>query len=136
METQTQKIFNSDPNTLFCSIHKYQQGGFYPGHSGSYSNVGEGAGRGFNINCTWDVTEESGCCRTVGDNEYVYLLEAMLMPIIRSFKPELVLVSAGYDAGNGDPLGGISVSPFGFSYMLKRLLGLGTKVVFVLRRRL
>lgn len=125
----TQQIFENDPDLLFISLHKYQQGGFFPGNSGAMHRMGTNEGKGYNINCPWDIGENAGCCRTVGDNEYVYVMESVLMPIIKSFRPELIFVSAGFDAANGDPLGGCSISPFGYSYMLKRLMSFGTKVI-------
>jgi len=128
----TQKIFYDNPDVLFISIHKYLQGHFYPGATGSLSNVGADKGKGFNINCPWDITEEAGCVRTVGDNEYVYIMEAVLMPIITSFQPDLIFVSAGFDSANGDPLGGLSVSPFCYSYILTKLLSFQKKVIVTL----
>ena len=68
--------------------------------------VGQGAGAGFNVNVAWS-------CGNMGDAEYVAAFQQVLMPIATQFNPELVLISAGFDAADGDPLGGCSITPAG-----------------------
>ena len=57
----------------------------------------------------------------VGTQDYVYMMERILMPVCQKFNPDLVLVSAGFDSARGDPLGGLSVDPEAYAYMLSRL---------------
>ncbi|EKX43986.1 hypothetical protein GUITHDRAFT_157988 [Guillardia theta CCMP2712] len=121
----TQSMFFKDPSVLYISLHRYEDGNFYPGTGGAHE-VGVGAGRGFNINIPWPHDE-------VGDAEYLMAFESIVMPVARSFNPELVLVSAGFDAADGDPLGGCSVTPYGYAMMTNMLRGLaGGKVVVAL----
>lgn len=80
--------------------------------------VGKGNGEGYNINIPWNLPHPY---ESIGDDEYVYIMERILMPIIESFAPDMMFISAGFDSGRGDPLGGIDVTPDGFAYMTKRL---------------
>ena len=111
----TEHIFYKDPSVLYASIHRYENGHFYPNH-GSSDRIGEGEGKGYNINIGWDVGEE-----TVTNDDYIYVFERILMPIFREFEPELVFVSAGFDSCKGDPLGDIDLGQEGFAYMLRKL---------------
>mmetsp|Transcript_29939 Transcript_29939/g.41454 ORF Transcript_29939/g.41454 Transcript_29939/m.41454 type:complete len:484 (-) Transcript_29939:223-1674(-) len=128
----TQEIFQSNPNVLFISIHRYEEGSFYPGvpeGAGQYS--GSGAGTGFTVNVAWDRMEEEE--RRLGDADYKLAMEQIVMPIAREFNPTLVLVSAGFDAMEGDPLGGCEVSSRGFAHMTQLLRTLADgKVVLCL----
>ena len=116
----TQAAFYDDPRVLYFSIHRYDHGSFYPfSKDASYTRIGYDKGRGFNVNVPWDI---SGDC--VGDKEYKYVFEKLLLPLAREFKPELILVSAGFDAAVGDPLGNCNVTPEGFAYMTDSLMNL------------
>ncbi|VFQ97970.1 unnamed protein product [Cuscuta campestris] len=123
----TQKTFWKDPRVLFFSVHRYEFGSFYPaGDDGSHLMIGEGSGAGYNINVPW----ESGCC---GDADYLAAWDHILIPVAKSFCPDLVIVSAGFDAAVGDPLGGCRVSPYGYSVMLSKLMEFaGGKIVMAL----
>jgi len=112
-------FLSEDASILYISVHRYDKGTFYPGESGDMKKVGEGVGKGFNLNYPWDLPHPY---YTVGDDEYIYGLERVFMPIIDEFDPELVFISAGFDAACGDPLGGLDVSPDGYAYMTKRLM--------------
>lgn len=69
----------------------------------------------------------------MGENEYLAAFDAVVMPVARSFGPNLVVVSAGFDAAKGDPVGGMSLGPLGFAAMTSRLRELaGGRVVLVL----
>jgi len=92
----TNDIFSKDSNTLFMSIHRHDRGKFYPG-SGDWTDIGSGNGRGYTINMPIDGS--------YGDEEMFYCFSNVVLPAIREFKPELVLVSAGFDAAENDPLG-------------------------------
>ncbi|KAJ4872002.1 Histone deacetylase 5 [Raphanus sativus] len=112
----TQKMFWRDPRVLVFSVHRHEGGSFYPGgDEGDYSMVGEGPGEGFNINVPW----EQGRC---GDADYLAAWDHILIPVAKEFNPDIILLSAGFDAAIGDPLGGCRVTPYGYSVMLKKLM--------------
>jgi histone deacetylase 6 len=67
-----------------------------------------------------------------GDNEYVYLYDRIIHPILESFDPEFILVSSGFDAARWDPVGGFSVTPNAFYYMTRRLTELKKPMLCVL----
>jgi acetoin utilization deacetylase AcuC-like enzyme len=93
----TQWTFYDDPSVLFISSHQYP---FYPG-TGAAGDIGRGKGLGFTAN----FPIEAGA--TDADFERVYAVAA---GILRKFRPELILVSAGFDAHEDDPLGGMRVT--------------------------
>jgi len=136
----TQRMFESDSQILFCSIHRYDrdrhdEGGFYPGgRYGDYDSVGTAEGEGYSINIPWDVEgEDMDFENAPGDAEYAHAFSEVIMPIARDFNPDLVLVSAGFDAGIGDPMGECNVSPRGYYDMTAQLMTLaGGKVVVAL----
>jgi acetoin utilization deacetylase AcuC-like enzyme len=101
----TNDIFHSSPRVLFVSIH---QSPLYPG-TGPAEDVGSGSGRGFTVNLP--VPPGSG------DSVFGSLVADVAVPLARSFEPQLVLVSAGYDAHREDPLGECLVSERGFASM-------------------
>ncbi len=106
----TQKSFYSDPEVLYFSVHQYP---YYPG-TGHYSEIGAGEGRGFTIN----VPLPPYC----GDEEYIYVFDTILKPIALQFKPEIIMVSAGFDLCENDPLGSMEVTPdFGIPALTKIL---------------
>jgi hypothetical protein len=109
----TQKMFWEDDSVLVFSVHRYDRGNFYPGGpEGDSTWVGEGEGRGYNINVPWP---KSGA----GDPEYSAVVDQLLLPIAKEYKPDLVLISAGFDAAQGDPLGGCHITPDCYHAMTK-----------------
>nr|XP_012150675.1 PREDICTED: histone deacetylase 6 isoform X3 [Megachile rotundata] len=101
----TQAVFEKDPKVLYISIHRYDNGAFFPNSKrANYTYVGSGPGEGFNINIPWNK-------KGMGDTEYIAAFQQVVMPIAYQFNPELILVSAGFDACIGDPLGGCYVTP-------------------------
>ena len=108
----TQHAFWEDPTVLYFSTHQYP---FYPG-SGALAEVGGGPGRGFTVNVPWGGG--------MGDAEYLAAFDRVLLPIARLFVPDFVLVSAGFDAAAGDPLGDMRLSPAGYAQMTERLRSL------------
>jgi histone deacetylase 6 len=117
----TQNSFWGDPSVLYVSTHQFP---FYPG-TGAIEEIGGGAGRGFNVNVAWG--------EGMGDPEYLEAFDRVLLPIARSFAPDFVLVSCGFDAADGDPLGGMRLSPAGYAAMTARLQELaGGKLVLAL----
>ena len=108
----TQQIFDDDPSVLFVSLHRFSKG-FFPG-TGAPSEVGRGAGEGHTLNVAW--THEG-----MSDAEYLAAFDALVLPVCRQFAPELVMVSAGFDAASGDKMGGMELSVQGFAAIAARL---------------
>jgi len=101
----TQEAFYEDPTVLYISTHQFP---FYPG-TGAVTETGAGAGVGYTIN----VPMHAGA----GDGEYRAAFDRIVAPALESFAPELVLVSAGFDAAARDPLAEMNVTAEGFGYM-------------------
>ncbi|KAI1891133.1 hypothetical protein AGOR_G00160870 [Albula goreensis] len=126
----TQEVFYADPNVLYISLHRYDDGNFFPG-SGAPTDVGSGEGEGFNVNVAWT----GGLDPPIGDAEYLAAFRTVVMPIAKEFSPDMVLVSSGFDAAEGHPpaLGGYKVSAKCFGFLTRQLMGLaGGRVVLVL----
>jgi acetoin utilization deacetylase AcuC-like enzyme len=111
----TQDIFWSDPSVLFVSLHQWP---FWPGSGGP------GEGNETTVNVQLDAGS--------GDDEYVAAMERVVEPAIAAFEPDLLLVSAGFDAGAGDLLGGMKVTEAGFAELTRRARGLCDRVALVL----
>jgi acetoin utilization deacetylase AcuC-like enzyme len=105
----TNDIFHADPAVLFCSIHEWP---LYPG-TGPATDVGSGQGQGYTVN----LPVPSGS----GDAAFASLVEHVVVPLIHGFVPELVLVSAGFDAHRLDPLATCTVTEAGFVAMTASL---------------
>ncbi|TKS66536.1 Histone deacetylase 4 [Collichthys lucidus] len=117
----TQQAFYDDPNVLYLSIHRYDDGNFFPG-SGAPDEVGSGPGVGFNVN----VAFTGGLDPPMGDAEYLAAF---------SLLPDIVLVSSGFDAveGHPPPLGGYTLTSKCFGYLTRQLMTLaGGRVVLAL----
>ncbi|XP_036068838.1 histone deacetylase 7 isoform X1 [Oryzias melastigma] len=126
----TQEVFYNDPSVLYISLHRYDDGNFFPG-SGSPAEVGSGAGKGFNVNVAWT----GGLDPPMGDAEYLAAFRSVVMPIAQEFSPDVVLVSAGFDAaeGNPAPLGGYKVSAKCFGFLTHQLMSLaGGRLILAL----
>ncbi|KAG6916665.1 hypothetical protein DXG01_005889 [Tephrocybe rancida] len=123
----TQRAFNDDPSVLYISLHRYEQGTFYPcGPFGGMQSSGEGAGLGYSVNIPWPE-------RGMTDADYIHAFQKIIMPIAMEFAPELVIISAGFDAAEGDDLGECHVSPAGYAHMTHMLSGLaGGRLVVAL----
>uniref|UniRef100_A0A8C3CG58 Histone deacetylase n=1 Tax=Cairina moschata TaxID=8855 RepID=A0A8C3CG58_CAIMO len=117
----TQQAFYADPSILYVSLHRYDEGNFFPG-SGAPNEVGSGPGEGYNINIAWT----GGLDPPMGDVEYLTAFRTVIMPAANEFDPEIVLVSAGFDAveGHDSPLGGYKVTAKCFGHLTKQLLKL------------
>jgi acetoin utilization deacetylase AcuC-like enzyme len=111
----TQEIFWDDESVFFASIHQWP---FYPGSGGP----GEGN------ETTVNVPLPGGS----GDEDYLRAFEEVVSPAVLAFEPELVLVSAGFDAHVDDPLAGMRVTAVGFRELASRSAALGPRVVAVL----
>jgi acetoin utilization deacetylase AcuC-like enzyme len=110
----TQDMFASDPTVLYISVHRYDRRTFYP-RTGGVHETGKGAGKFYSVNVPLTATG-------MGDNEYALAFDAVIVPILRAWAPDALLVSAGFDAARADPVGQMNVSPLGFGYMMHRML--------------
>ncbi|MCA9860086.1 MAG: histone deacetylase [Thermomicrobiales bacterium] len=121
----TQEIFYETDRVFFTSMHQWP---LYPG-TGAASETGYGAGAGYTLN----VPLPAGS----GNDDYLRTLDEFVLPRLRDYRPELVLVSAGYDCHRDDPLGSMLVDEDGFGVMTARLVDLaetyaGGRIVLVL----
>lgn len=122
----THRIFANDPTVLFLSVHRHDRGSYYPSGSGAdYPACGEGEAEGSKLNIPLNVIDKKGTnfsFQSPGDNEYIYLYDRIIHPILESFDPEFILVSSGFDAARWDPVGGFSNTPNAYYYMTRRLV--------------
>lgn len=121
----TQDIFYDDASVMFVSLH---QSPYYPG-TGYLEEIGAGAGRGFTLNFPIAAGH--------GDGSYQELFERAVEPAARRFDPELILISAGFDAHWVDPLASMRLSLRGYDWLARRCIDLaaqlcGGKIVFVM----
>jgi acetoin utilization deacetylase AcuC-like enzyme len=105
----TQWIFYDDPRVLYVSTHQFP---FYPG-TGAADEVGHGAGVGFTVN----IPLEAGAA----DADYALVYGAIVRPVLAAFAPDLVIVSAGFDAHERDPLASMRVTTAGYAAIVLAL---------------
>jgi acetoin utilization deacetylase AcuC-like enzyme len=105
----TQHIFESNPDVLYASTHQFP---FYPG-TGAADEIGVGPGRGFTVNLPME--------RGAVSEDYRIVFAEVVLPVVRQFKPDLVLVSAGFDAHERDPLGNMRLTTEAFAAMTMEL---------------
>ncbi|MEO5895298.1 MAG: histone deacetylase [Vicinamibacterales bacterium] len=105
----TQWIFYNDPRVLYISSHQFP---FYPG-TGAADETGTGAGAGFNVN----IPMEAGAT----DADYDLVYRSVAVPVLEQFRPQLTLISAGYDAHEADPLASMRMSASGYARIVGRL---------------
>lgn len=139
-------MFEADNKVLYISLHRYEHGTFFPkSDDGNYTMVGEGRGEGFNVNIPWNkVSRFNQSCvfvaliflfrqHKMGDSDYIAAFQRIIMPIAYEFNPELVLVSAGFDAVIGDPIGHYHVTPEAYGYFTHWLSSLANgKIILCL----
>ena len=113
----TEAIFYDRDDVLTISIH---QEGNYPLHSGGIEARGSGKGMGYNLN----IPLPPGC----GDQTYLAAMAQLVLPAIRSFGPDVIVVANGLDAGAFDPLGHMLVSADGFGQMTRQLMALADEI--------
>lgn len=112
----TQDAFYADPRVLYISTHQYP---FYPG-TGSLEETGSRIAKGTTIN----IPLPAGC----GDIEYLRVFKEIIAPAARRFKPQLILVSAGYDAHWADGMSMMQLTTPGFARMVKIIQGLADEL--------
>jgi acetoin utilization deacetylase AcuC-like enzyme len=105
----TQHIFEADPSVLYISTHQFP---YYPG-TGAADEIGVAAGRGFTVN----LPIEAGAV----DEDYRVAFAGLVLPVLRQFTPDLLVVSAGFDAHERDPLGGMRLTTAAFAAMTGEL---------------
>lgn len=110
----TQDIFYEDPSVFFFSTHQWP---LYPG-TGRATETGKGAGEGFTLNCPFPKGSRE---------EILDAFKTKLLPAARSFKPDLILLSAGFDSREGDPLGGFKLTDADFTTLTKMMLDLAAE---------
>jgi acetoin utilization deacetylase AcuC-like enzyme len=112
----TNALFHDSRDVLFVSIHQWP---FWPG-TGALDDVGEGDGEGYSIN----LPVPAG----TGEAAFLSLLEHIVLPVARQYRPDLILISAGYDAHRHDPLGGLALDTSSYGGMAARLRELGEEL--------
>jgi acetoin utilization deacetylase AcuC-like enzyme len=112
----TNALFHDSPEVLFVSIHQYP---FWPG-TGALTDVGEGEGEGYSIN----LPVPAG----TGEAAFLSLLEHVIAPAARQYGPDLILISAGYDAHRDDPLASLVLETSSYGGMSSRLRVLGEEL--------
>ncbi len=112
----TQWIFYEDPTVLFVSSHQFP---FYPG-TGAESEKGRGEGHGFTLNIPLAAGAQ--------DAEIEKKYEDLVYPALRAFKPDLLMISAGFDAHELDPLGQLRMTTAGFGRLTTSLLSVADEV--------
>jgi acetoin utilization deacetylase AcuC-like enzyme len=105
----TQHSFEREPRVLFISTHQYP---FYPGTGGA-RETGVGEGAGFTVNIPMEAGATSG--------DYAQVFDTVVVPVLDAFAPQLLLVSAGFDADARDPLAHMRVTPDGFAFLASEL---------------
>ncbi len=121
----TQALLYDDPNTLFVSLHQYP---FYPG-TGALQEIGSRAGMGYTVNIPLNAGH--------GDQNYTTIFREIIWPLADRYKPQLLVVSAGFDAHWDDPLAHMNLSLTGYAYLTRELIAMAEKhcdgkIVFVL----
>jgi acetoin utilization deacetylase AcuC-like enzyme len=111
----TQHFFERDPSVFYASLHQWP---LYPG-TGAADERGLGAGEGATRNCPLPGGS--------GDAEWLRALEDTLLPELEAFRPEFVLLSAGFDAHRLDPLSGTRLSEHAYAEMTRRMLELAAR---------
>ena len=112
----TNTIFHGSREVLFASIHQYP---FWPG-TGALGDVGSGDGEGYSLN----LPVPAG----TGEAAFLSLVEHVVAPVARQYRPDLILVSAGYDAHRDDPLGGLALDTASFGALALQVRALGEEL--------
>lgn len=111
----TQEIFYEDPSVFYVSLHQYP---FYPG-TGAAEETGSGKGKGFTLNCPMKAGS--------AEKEYLDAFRERILPTLHKFQPQLLMISAGFDAHKDDPLANINLTENSFSEMTKMAMEVAEK---------
>lgn len=110
-----ERIFYDNPGVLYCSLHRDFS---YP-VTGWVEKTGEGMGRGYNVNIPLPLRS--------GDADYQAAWNGIIAPLAAAYRPELVLVCAGFDAHAGDPIGGMNLTDRGYLWLFHQALAIAEK---------
>ncbi|XP_064215430.1 histone deacetylase 6 isoform X1 [Tribolium castaneum] len=111
----TQRMFYERNDVLYFSIHRYEHGTFWPNLlESNFNYIGRGDGLGFNVNVPLNET-------MLGDDDYLAIVFNLLLPLGFEFNPDLIVISAGYDAAIGCPEGRMNVTPGFYSHLISLL---------------
>ena len=135
----TQSMFYEDERLLFMSLHRRDNLTFYPNKVECSSEfIGDKAGKGFNINIPWETGLEvdefdrmNNKVSELGNTEYRYACDTLLVPVVEEFKPELIIISCGFDSAIHDFLGWSNVTPLMYEYMTRKLHQICPKVLVI-----
>lgn len=108
----TQHIFEADPTVFYISLHQYP---FYPG-TGAREERGVGEGEGFTLN----IPLPAG----TGEARYLEAFRNEIVPALQDFKPELLIISAGFDAHRDDPLANMMLTESSYGKMTEQVMGI------------
>lgn len=121
-----QQMFYDDPRVLYFSIHRYQHGEFWPHlRMSNFDFTGEKSAQGYNINVPLNSTKH-------GNAEYLAIFNNILLPIAYEFNPELILISAGYDAAIGCPEGEMTLAPHVYPHFINSISSLANGRICVI----
>jgi len=112
----TQHSFYTSDQVLYLSTHAYP---YYPG-SGSLAEVGAGEGEGFTVNVPLSGGQD--------DRAFAKIVKEVIVPVTRDYRPDFIIISAGFDTYFGDPLGTMAVTEQGFACMARQLVDLAGEV--------
>ncbi|GLC51515.1 hypothetical protein PLESTB_000510800 [Pleodorina starrii] len=121
----TQEIFAKDPRVMVVSMHRYDSD-TYPG-SGAVEEVGDGEAEGTNLNIAFGTSGGAGGGGGLVDGDLLSTVLHVVLPVAYQFRPQLVLVAAGFGALKGDPIGGCSCSPAVFAHLTHLLSGVAPR---------
>jgi len=113
----TQEIFYKTPNILYISMHQDPET-LYPG-TGFLDEIGEEEGVGYNVN----IPLPPGS----GDDVCLEVIREVISPILNEFKPEIILVSAGFDGYKGEPLGDLNITSYGYAQLFNTLIDIAER---------
>jgi len=112
----TQHSFYDTDQVLYCSTHQYP---LYPG-TGSLKETGAGKGAGYTLNVPLPGGQ--------GDQDFARIIDELVAPVARQYRPDCIMVSAGYDTHVLDPLGSMAVTTAGFAYMTRVMVDLAAEL--------
>ncbi|XP_059352443.1 polyamine deacetylase HDAC10-like isoform X1 [Daphnia carinata] len=114
----TQQMFYDGPRVLYFSVHRYEHGAFWPNlRESDFHYIGSGAGKGFNVNVPLNQTK-------MGNADYLAIWHQLLLPLAYEFQPDLIIISAGYDAALDCFEGEMEITPACYSHLTSSLMGL------------
>ncbi|XP_050314871.1 histone deacetylase 6 isoform X1 [Anthonomus grandis grandis] len=119
----TQELTYDSKEIMYISIHRYDNKTFFPNEeAGNYTNIGVGPGRGYNMNIAFNNAK-------MGNADYLFTWLKAVVPLAYAFDPNLIIISAGFDACVHDPLGGYNVHPELFGHLVNTIKNVAPTVL-------